>query len=104
MNDADAIGLVHSRVVDQLVFVALGAVPFVWLASVKPLLALYAGLRAYIGFVLKMPRSTPCSLLLPLNNEHRVVGLLDHSSFFRRNSDGRWQNTKGDCTAGASYH
>ena len=106
MEQDEGIGNVQSRYgtlrrtflpiygMDQLIFVAVVALPFIWLASETPKLALFTGLGAYIGFVSTMQRSTPSSLVLPAHDEHRVAAILDRSSFFNRNGDG-WDSTKG---------
>jgi hypothetical protein len=73
---------------DQLVFVALVALPFVWLSSVNPRLALYMGIGGYIGFMLTMQRSTPSSLMLAPNQEDRVIELLDGFRLLRRTGNG----------------
>ena len=80
---------------DQLIFVAVVALPFIWLALEDPTLALFTGLGAYIGFVSTMQRSTPSSLVLPARDEHRVAAILDRSPFFKRNGDGKWDSTNG---------
>lgn len=55
--------------IDQLVFAAVVALPFICLAWVNPKLALYIGIGAYIGFVVTMQRSTPSSVLLSVTDE-----------------------------------
>jgi len=80
---------------DQLIFVAVVALPFAWLASVNPRLALFTSVGAYFGFVGTMQRSTPSSLLLPLREEQHVAAILDRSPFFERAEDGSgWNSTK----------
>lgn len=81
--------------VDQLIFVMVVAVPFIWLATQNPNLALYTGFGAYIGFVSTMQRSTPSRLVLPASEEPRVAAMLDESPFLARNGDGEWNSTKG---------
>ena len=107
MNEGDGIGDVLPRYgtlrrslvpiygIDQLIFVGVIALPFVWLASVNAKLALYTGLGAYIGFVSTMQRSTPSSLLLSARDEQRVAAILDRSPYFERNGDDGWNSTKG---------
>ena len=80
---------------DQLIFVTVVALPFVWLAFENAKLALFTGLGAYIGFVSTMQRSTPSSLVLPARDEPRVAAILDRSPFFERNGDGKWDSNKG---------
>jgi hypothetical protein len=80
---------------DQLVFISIVALPFVWLAFENPKLALFAGVGAYIGFVSTMQRSTPSTLVLPAGDERRVAAILDRSPFFKRNGDNGWDSTKG---------
>jgi hypothetical protein len=80
---------------DQLVFIGLVALPFLWLASVNPKLALFTGVGGYIGFVGSMERSTPSSLVLPSSEEPRVAAILDRSPFFERTTDRQgWNSTK----------
>ena len=81
--------------IDQLVFVAVLALPFLWFAWVNPKLALYVGAGAYIGFVSTMQRSTPSRLQLPASDERSVAAILDRSPFFERTGDGQWNSTKG---------
>jgi hypothetical protein len=81
--------------IDQLIFVALAALPFIWVASANPKLALYTGVGAYIGFVATMQRSTPSIVLLPAADEQRLAAILDDSPFFERKGDGAWNSTKG---------
>jgi hypothetical protein len=69
--------------------------PFIWLASVNPKLALCTRVGAYIGFVATMQRSTPSSVLLPATDESRLAAILDRSPFFERKGDGEWDSTKG---------
>ena len=107
MDGANAIGEVLPRYgplrrsllpiygLDQLIFVTVAALPFIWLASVNPELALYTGIGAYIGFVATMQRSTPSSVLLPATDEPRLFEILDRSRFFERKGDGEWNSTKG---------
>jgi len=81
---------------DQLIFFALAALPFVWLATLNPRLALYMGIGGYIGAMLTMQRSTPSSLLLPHGNKRRVIELLDASRFLKRTDHGNeWVSTRG---------
>lgn len=80
---------------DQLIFVCVVALPFIWLAFENPKLALFTGVGAYVGFVSTMQRSTPSSLALPARDEHRVAAMLDRSPFFERNGNGKWDSTKG---------
>lgn len=81
--------------IDQLTFVSVVSLPFIWLALENPKLALFTGVGAYIGFVSTMHRSTPSTLVLPARDEHRVAAILDRSPFFERNGDGKWDSTKG---------
>lgn len=108
MGEAGEIGVVQSRYgafrrlllpiygLDQLVFVAIAALPFAWLATIDATFALYAGVGAYVGFVLTMQRSTPSVLWLSAKDEKRVTEILDRSTYFERTTDGHgWNSTKG---------
>jgi hypothetical protein len=79
---------------DQFIFVVVASVPFLWLGSLNPRLALFTGLGAYAGFVSTMQRSTPSSVLLPAQHERRVAAILDRSPFFERIGDSQWNSTK----------
>ena len=51
---------------------------------------------AYIGFVIAMGRSTPCSLLLPASEEHAVAAVLDNSRLLKRTSHfNEWMSVRG---------
>ena len=81
---------------DQLIFFAIAALPFIWLASVNPRLALYTGVGGYVGAMLTMQRSTPSSLLLDIREEPRVIEFLDNSRLLKRTGDGlEWISTLG---------
>ncbi len=81
---------------DQLIFFAVMAVPFIWVASVEPRLALYMGVGGYIGAMLTMQRSTPSSLLLAPDQEMAVIEVLDGSRFLKRTGHGdEWISTRG---------
>jgi hypothetical protein len=81
---------------DQLIFFILIALPFIWLATVNSRLALYTGVGAYIGAMLTMQRSTPSSLLLDVQQQARVIELLDSSRFLTRTGSGlEWVSTYG---------
>ncbi|HSR00079.1 MAG TPA: hypothetical protein VLM36_09190, partial [Sphingomicrobium sp.] len=64
-------------------FFAVAAFPFIWLASVNPRLALYAGFGAYGGALFSMQQSTPSSLLLDIPEETRMIELLDNSRLLK---------------------
>jgi len=79
---------------DQLVFFAVAALPFIWLATANPRLALYTGIGAYGGAMLTMQRSTPSSLLLDVREEARVIAFLDNSRMLKRTGNGlEWVST-----------
>ena len=81
---------------DQLITFALVAMPFLWLVTVDRQLAAYMGVGAYIGAMLVMQRSTPSSLLLLEDQEHRIIEVLDRSKFLRRTGSGyEWMSTRG---------
>lgn len=81
---------------DQLVTYAVLAVPLLWLATVDPRLALYAGVGGYIGANVMQHRSTPSRLLLAANQEHRVVRFLDGARLLKRTgNDDEWISTHG---------
>jgi hypothetical protein len=81
---------------DQLIFFAIAALPFIWLASVDQRLALYTGVGAYVGAMLTMQRSTPSTLLLDPRDETRVIEFLDNSRLLKRTgNDLEWISTLG---------
>ena len=81
---------------DQLIFFALAALPFIWLATVNTRLALYTGAGAYVGAVLTMQRSTPSILLVRRDQEWRVVELLDGARLLQRTGNGEeWISKRG---------
>ena len=73
---------------DQLAFFLVAGLPLIWLAARNTQLALYLAIGAYLGAVLSMQRSTPSSLLLGSQDEHRVVTMLDHSPSLKRTGTG----------------
>ena len=81
---------------DQLITFFLIALPFLWLATVDPRLAIYTGVGAYIGIIVTQHRSTPSRLLLASNQERRVVDFLDGSRLLKRTGNGdEWISTHG---------
>lgn len=58
--------------------------------------AVPSALGAYIGIIIAMWRSTPCSLLLPADKETAVVALLDNSRLIRRTPrHNEWMSVRG---------
>src|SRR5690348_11208769 len=108
MDDAEQLGVVRPSygairrtllpiyASDQLIFFAIAALPFIWLATVNTRLALYTGVGAYIGAMLTMQRSTPSSLLLDVRQESRVIEFLDNSRMLKRTGNGlEWVSKLG---------
>jgi hypothetical protein len=80
---------------DQLITVALLALPFLWLTTVNPRLAAFTGVGAYIGVILTMQRSTPSRLLLASDQERQIVVFLDNARFLKRTGEGdEWMSTR----------